>query len=117
MPQVEEDKKTMESAGKIRAGGKVRPREDVEIFSTGKGKGGHLGAKGKKHVVHAVLAHKLIENGHATSNAPKIDKPEKPEDVKLTAAEVKALEKRLGHQASDDELAVALAAKQEGGEA
>ena len=113
---AQEEKLPMESAGKIRAGGKVLPKEDVEIFSTGKGKNDHLGPKGTKHIVHAVLAQKLIDKGHAYSDAAKSPKKEKGE-AKLSAAEIKALETRLGHKPTDEDLAEALKLKEEGGDA
>ena len=75
MPQ--EEIKSMSTANTVREGGKVRPREDVSVFSTGKGKGGHLGEAGTEHVVHAVLAHKLTANGSATLDAPASAKSKK----------------------------------------
>lgn len=50
---------------------KVKPREDVKIYGTGKSK--FLPA-GKEVVVHRIVAEKLINLGRATKDAPKEDK-------------------------------------------
>lgn len=50
---------------------KVKPRDSVKVYGTGKSK---FLPKGKEVEVHKVAAEKLIKLGRATKEAPKEDK-------------------------------------------
>lgn len=105
---MQDEKKTLSTAGKVRSSGKVLPQEPVDIYAGDSKSGKHLGPVGTKHSVHAVLADKLVEKGAATLTEPAV-KPKK--EVKLTKAEITALEKELGREPNEDELAEALNTK------
>lgn len=86
--------------------GKVKPKEDTVVYSTGTGKGGHLGPAGTKHTVHRVMAEKFIESGIAS-----LEKPAGTEEVTLTPEELKELETKLGKKPTKAQIAEAIKAK------
>lgn len=67
-PAGQEDVKTLTTENAVVDGGTlVRPKEDTVIYGTE----GSLLGKGVKHIVHRVLAEKLIKKGQATKDEPK----------------------------------------------
>lgn len=107
---MQDDKKELPNKNKLRDSGKVLPQEPVEIFATDSKSGAHLGEPGTKHVVHAVLAKKLIDKGAATAEytAPK----KKASATKLNKSEIDALTEELGHAPTDEEILAAIEEKE-----
>lgn len=67
-PAGQEDIKALTTSNAVVDGGTlVRPKEDTVIYGTD----GSLLGKDIKHVVHRVLAEKLIKKGQATDKKPK----------------------------------------------
>lgn len=68
IPAGQEDVKALTTENSVVDGGiLVRPKEDTVIYGTS----GSLLGDGVKHMVHRVLAEKLIKKGQATDKAPK----------------------------------------------
>ena len=68
IPAGQEDVKALTTENSVVDGGTlVRPKEDTVIYGT---KDSLLG-DGVKHVVHRVLAEKLVKKGQATETKPK----------------------------------------------
>lgn len=67
--------KTTDANGMEMDGQLVRPKEDTKIFASANSK--HLGKEGTPHIVHRVLADKLIAKGEATKDEPKSKKGDK----------------------------------------
>lgn len=119
MPQEEADIREANKKKKgVLADGKVLPKEDTEVWSTGKGK--HLGKRGTSHIVHRVLVDKLVASGQVTTEEPdetfeedltkgvvtSLGKP-----VVLTDSEIADLTAELGKEPTRGQLAAALTAK------
>lgn len=92
-----------ETTGETVEGVKVLPREDTAVYATKGSK--HLGKHGTKHIVHRVLADKLVDNGEATLEEPK------NVAVTLTAAELKALTEELGKKPTKSQIEAAIKTK------
>lgn len=71
IPAGQEDIKALTTDNSVVDGGTlVRPKEDTVIYGTADS----LLGDGIKHVVHRVLAEKLIKKGQATKEKPKASK-------------------------------------------
>lgn len=111
MPQEEaEIAAANKKKGGILADGKVLPKEDTEVYSTGQF--GHLGKAGTKHIVHRVLVEKLVASGQVTLDPPADAEGSNESTEVLTEDEYKQLWSDLGKKPNKAEVAEAIKKKQ-----